>query len=81
LIILYEIPDALRKKQERFWVLDGQQRLLSLTLIMKGKVEAIKDGEKKTVKLDIWFKSFCGKVLRGHLAIMAISIFKGLPDT
>jgi hypothetical protein len=55
LIILYEIPDALRRKQERFWVLDGQQRLLSLTLIMKGKVEAIKDGEKKTVKLDIWF--------------------------
>lgn len=55
LITLYKIPNELKEKQERFWVLDGQQRLLALALIMRGKVEAIRNGEKKTIKLDIWF--------------------------
>lgn len=55
LIILYKVPSELKLKQERFWILDGQQRLLSLSLIMEGKIEAIKNGERKTIKLDIWF--------------------------
>jgi hypothetical protein len=56
LLVLFEVPSELKSQpKERFWVLDGQQRLLSLTVIMRGKVNAIKDGQKKTVKVDIWF--------------------------
>jgi len=55
LLILYKVPRGQSPSRERYWVLDGQQRLLSLTLIMKGKVEAIRRGRRVTIRLDIWF--------------------------
>jgi len=56
LLTLFKIPTGLKSKQEqRFWVLDGQQRLLSLTIIVRGRVDAIRDGQRKTVRVDIWF--------------------------
>ena len=55
LLTLFKVPTELRTKQEQYWVLDGQQRLLSLTIIMKGKVDAIRGGQRKTVRVDIWF--------------------------
>jgi len=54
-MIFYKVPSDLREGRERFWVLDGQQRLLSLALMVKGKVLAVKGGEIKAVKLDVWF--------------------------
>jgi hypothetical protein len=47
--------DFRRSDRERFWVLDGQQRLLSLVIIMKGKVEAYRGGRRETIIIDIWF--------------------------
>jgi hypothetical protein len=55
LLTLFKIPTELKTKQEQYWVLDGQQRLLSLTMIMRGRVEAIRDGQRKTVRVDVWF--------------------------
>jgi hypothetical protein len=55
LLTFFKVPSELRYRQERYWVLDGQQRLLSLVIIMKGKVEAIKGGQRQTVRFDIWF--------------------------
>jgi hypothetical protein len=55
LLTFFKVPSELKYRQERYWVLDGQQRLLSLVIIMKGKVEAIKGGQRQTVRLDIWF--------------------------
>jgi hypothetical protein len=50
------VPQSLRtSERERFWVLDGQQRLLSLVIIMKGKVDAYRGGRKETVMIDLWF--------------------------
>ena len=55
-LTFYEVPQDLRRSErERFWVLDGQQRLLSLVIIMKGKVEAYRGGRKETIMIDIWF--------------------------
>ena len=55
LLIFCEIPEELRSQNKRYWVLDGQQRLLSLVLIMKGQVRVIRGGQEKTIRLDIWF--------------------------
>jgi hypothetical protein len=55
LLVFYKIPSELRSQNKRFWVLDGQQRLLSLVLIMKGQVKAIRGGQETTIRLDIWF--------------------------
>jgi len=55
-LTFYKVPQSLRRSErERFWVLDGQQRLLSLVIIMKGKVEAYRGGRKETVMIDLWF--------------------------
>jgi len=54
-LTFYRVPQSLRMNNERFWVLDGQQRLLSLVIIMKGKVEAYRGGRKETVMIDLWF--------------------------
>jgi hypothetical protein len=51
LIILYRLPQGLRTNPNTHWVLDGQQRLLSLCLIIKGKVK-LRVFEKN---LFIWF--------------------------
>jgi len=55
LLIFYEVPEGSQFKEEFYWVLDGQQRLLSLVLIMEGQVQAIIGGREKTKRLDIWF--------------------------
>lgn len=55
LLIFYEVPEESQFKEELYWVLDGQQRLLSLVLIMEGQVQAIIGGQEKTKRLDIWF--------------------------
>jgi len=55
LLVFYKIPSQLRSQNKRYWVLDGQQRLLSLVLIMKGQVKAIRGGQETTIRLDIWF--------------------------
>jgi uncharacterized protein with ParB-like and HNH nuclease domain len=47
LLIFYEVPEELQFKKEFYWVLDGQQRLLSLVLIMEGQVQAIIGGQEK----------------------------------
>jgi hypothetical protein len=57
-LTFYKVPQSLRRSIEsnvRFWVLDGQQRLLSLVIIMKGKVEAYRGGRKETIMIDLWF--------------------------
>jgi len=56
-LTFYKVPQSLRRsiERERFWVLDGQQRLLSLVIIMKGKVEAYRGGRKETIMIDLWF--------------------------
>jgi len=54
-ITLYKVPEECRRENERYWVLDGQQRLLSLTLIMKGHVEALIRGRLQTKRLTIYF--------------------------
>jgi len=55
LLIFYKVPKELKSGNESYWVLDGQQRLLSFVLIMKGQVQAIVGGGEKTKRLDIWF--------------------------
>lgn len=55
LIILYRVPSELRSNQERYWVLDGQQRLLSLSLIMEGEIKAMMKGRQEVIKLEILF--------------------------
>ncbi|MEM3986464.1 MAG: DUF262 domain-containing protein [Candidatus Methanomethylicia archaeon] len=55
LITLYRVPSELRSNQERYWVLDGQQRLLSLSLIMEGEIEAMRRGRQEVIRRDIWF--------------------------
>lgn len=55
LLIFYKVPKELKSGNESYWVLDGQQRLLSFVLIMKGQVQAIVGGREKTKRLDIWF--------------------------
>jgi len=53
LITLYKLPKKLREQRKAsYWVLDGQQRLLSLTLIVDGSVE-LEGGKEK--KLWVWF--------------------------
>ncbi|MFQ6071333.1 MAG: DUF262 domain-containing protein, partial [Methanosarcinales archaeon] len=59
-ITLYKLPVDWIKK-ERYWILDGQQRLLSLTLIMKGRVEAIKEGKMQIINANIKFDPMEGK--------------------
>lgn len=55
LLVFYEIPSELRSQNKHYWVLDGQQRLLSLVVIMKGQVKAIRGGQEAVVRFDIWF--------------------------
>lgn len=55
LLVFYKIPSQLRSQNKRYWVLDGQQRLLSLVLIMKGQVKVIRGGQETTKRLNIWF--------------------------
>jgi hypothetical protein len=56
LLIFYKVPEGLKSsKNEYYWVLDGQQRLLSFVLIMKGQVRANVRGREETKRLDIWF--------------------------
>jgi hypothetical protein len=55
LLIFYKVPQELKSRNESFWVLDGQQRLLSFVLIMEGQVKAIIGGQERTKRLDIWF--------------------------
>jgi hypothetical protein len=55
LLTFFKVPLELRSRQERYWVLDGQQRLLSLAVLMNGRVEAIRGGQRSTVRVDIWF--------------------------
>jgi len=55
LLVFYKVPKELKTGNESYWVLDGQQRLLSFVLIMKGQVQAIVGGREKTKRLDIWF--------------------------
>jgi len=55
LITLYKLPEKYRHGKVEYWVLDGQQRLLSLTLIVKGKIEAVRKGKLQTIRLNIWF--------------------------
>jgi uncharacterized protein with ParB-like and HNH nuclease domain len=55
-LTFHEVPQDLRRSErEIFWVLDGQQRLLSLYIIMKGKVETYKGDRKETIMIDVWF--------------------------
>lgn len=53
LITLYKLPEGFRNG--KYWVLDGQQRLLSLTLIFKGRTEVLKEGRPQIKILEIWF--------------------------
>jgi|GEM_PF-692081 hypothetical protein len=54
-IILFRIPkDYKTNEKEEYWIIDGQQRLISLFLIMKGQI-TLKPGKQKT--LFIWFDS------------------------
>jgi hypothetical protein len=55
LLIFYKVPQELKSRNESYWVLDGQQRLLSFVLIMKGQVRTIVGGREKTKRFDIWF--------------------------
>jgi len=55
LLTLFRLPEKLRTRNKRFWVLDGQQRILSLVLITKGVVEVRRRGRSYTKRLDIWF--------------------------
>ncbi|HIE14797.1 TPA: DUF262 domain-containing protein [Candidatus Bathyarchaeota archaeon] len=55
LITLFRVPSELRTENERFWILDGQQRMLSLILITKGVVRLPKKGIQYEKRLDIWF--------------------------
>jgi len=53
LLTLYKLPRDLEEQTKAsYWVLDGQQRLLSLTLMLNGSVR-LKGGEEK--KLWVWF--------------------------
>ncbi|MEM2661537.1 MAG: DUF262 domain-containing protein [candidate division WOR-3 bacterium] len=54
LIILYKMPSEQRSNQERYWVIDGQQRLLSLSIIMEGKTKVMRRGKPEEIP-DIWF--------------------------
>ena len=53
LITLYVLPQEMRRESGAlYWVIDGQQRLLSLTLLLDGYV-SLANGQKK--ELWIWF--------------------------
>lgn len=52
LITLYRLPRELREgRNAQYWVLDGQQRILSLYLIFNGSIEEA----GRTKKLWVWF--------------------------
>jgi uncharacterized protein with ParB-like and HNH nuclease domain len=55
ILTFYRVHQKYRTGNESFWVLDGQQRLLSLVIIMEGNVEANRGGRKETIIIDIWF--------------------------
>jgi len=44
LLTLYKVPHEMKSASEKYWVLDGQQRLLSLALLTKGEIEALRKG-------------------------------------
>ncbi|MHA1595507.1 MAG: GmrSD restriction endonuclease domain-containing protein [Candidatus Baldrarchaeia archaeon] len=56
IIILYSVPEHLKESgREKYWILDGQQRILSFALMMKGSIEALRRGKKQTFTVNIWF--------------------------
>lgn len=52
MLTLYPPPRELGGKEGIYWVLDGQQRLLSLSLIMKGSVDL---GGGRLRQMKVWF--------------------------